>query len=132
MLNIFSFKADVILSLSILLGIPTAYLPHAHAVPQSGPNATWSEFGPRQNTISFKVYADTQSMLGDFDAGLIDITDVPDLVNRVDCLANSACDTNNANYYVTNGQAELGEEQIDISHQVSFLGLPLQCGRIPF
>jgi len=68
-------------------------------------------------------------MLADFDAGLIDITDVPDLVNRVNCSANPNCDTNNANYYVTNGQAELGEEQIDISHQASLLGLSLWCGR---
>jgi len=71
-------------------------------------------------------------MLADFDAGLIDITDVPELANRVNCTANPSCDQNNANYYVTNGQAELGEEQIDISHQVSFLNLALWCSRIPF
>src|SRR5713226_3769381 len=104
------------------MAIPAPII-HVNAV-KSGPTR-WSPFGPWNDNLLITVYSDFQAMFNAFTAGSIDITDWP--VQASDLNA-GIC--NNPDFFCTTQEGEFGIFELDINHQMPFLGKAMFAARV--
>jgi len=123
----------LILSLAILMTVPSVViLPRVYGSSQSG-NTRWSPFGPQEQSLIITVYGDFQAMFNAFTLGQIDITDWPlEPMNlSPNCSGNGCfCDSNaNPDIFCTTPSSDTGIFDLQINSLFSVMGIPFTTPR---
>jgi ABC-type transport system substrate-binding protein len=116
-----TLPVTLLLCLTVMMVLPST-MPRAHAVSSNG-NNYWSAYGPRVESLLYKVYADFTSMFTDFQAGGVDITDWPIQAGDLSTFVN------NPDFFVSPKVGDFGIFQVDMNHQDPFLTVGWQVAR---
>src|SRR4029077_14716123 len=114
-----------LLALTLLMIIPTGYIPKAHASSANfqTTETNWSAFGPRMENVLITSYSDFNAMFQAFQAGSLDVTDWPLDPSHL------ATFNTNPDVYITAKQPEFGIFELDINHHHTLFGVAQQTPR---
>ena len=121
----------VVLSLAILMALPSVVtLPRVYGSSQSG-NTRWSPFGPQEQSLIISVEGDFVTMFNAFTSGQLDITDWAIQPSNLGTGSSAAfCDSNfNPDFFCTTPTSELGIFDLQINSIPSVMGIPLTTPR---
>jgi len=115
----------ILLALTILMIIPTGFIPKTHASSANfqTTETNWSPFGPRMEQVLITSYSDFNAMFSAFQSGSLDVTDWP-----LDP-AHLATFNTNPDVYITAKQPEFGIFQLDMNHHHTLFGVAQQVPR---
>src|SRR3989449_10820125 len=122
MRNLTIFATAVMLTLTLLMVMPTYVKVHAVTQNPASPTA-WSPFGPATPILLMHDYSDSSIMFNAFASGQVDITDWPIRASDLGPFCTSS------DIWCSAPDPELGVSQLDVNNHAPFMGQTMETTR---